>query len=163
MRVLQVGNALSGVLVLALATAAQAQPGNVTSLSRLTEVATSLEQSQTPVTGTTTVQLGIWGITYQDGGDWNAASATFNPPRLLALSGLASLGLADPADNDWQSDPSLRLDLLVPGGIDQAQVRLEAASAIGAVPEPASWLLMLSGFGLVGAMVRRRRAHPHLA
>jgi len=162
MRVLQIGNALSGIVVLALATAAQAQT-NITSIARLTGVAASLEQGQTPATGTTAMQLGIREIAYEDGGGWNAASAAFDPPRLPALSGPANLGLADPSDNDWQSDPSLRLDLLVPGGIDQAQVRLEAASAIGAVPEPASWLLMLSGFGLIGAVVRQRRARPHLA
>lgn len=32
------------------------------------------------------------------------------------------------------------------------------AVAGGAVPEPASWALMISGFGLAGAMLRRRRA-----
>jgi phospholipase/lecithinase/hemolysin len=31
---------------------------------------------------------------------------------------------------------------------------------IATVPEPASWALMIAGFGLVGAMVRRRRANP---
>ena len=29
----------------------------------------------------------------------------------------------------------------------------------GAVPEPASWALMLTGFGSMGALLRRRRAH----
>lgn len=29
----------------------------------------------------------------------------------------------------------------------------------GAVPEPASWALMLTGFGGMGALLRRRRAH----
>jgi PEP-CTERM motif len=31
-------------------------------------------------------------------------------------------------------------------------------NGIGAVPEPAAWALMLSGFGLVGVSIRRRRA-----
>ena len=31
-------------------------------------------------------------------------------------------------------------------------------NAVGGVPEPAAWALMLSGFGLVGAATRRRRA-----
>ena len=33
-----------------------------------------------------------------------------------------------------------------------------SASIAGAVPEPASWALMLGGFGLAGAAMRRRRA-----
>jgi hypothetical protein len=28
------------------------------------------------------------------------------------------------------------------------------------VPEPASWAMMLAGFGLTGAMMRRRRPVP---
>ncbi len=33
----------------------------------------------------------------------------------------------------------------------------------GAVPEPASWALMLAGFGAVGGLARRRRAIPRVA
>ena len=35
---------------------------------------------------------------------------------------------------------------------------LEVSFATGGVPEPASWALMISGFGVAGAMIRRRRA-----
>ncbi len=34
---------------------------------------------------------------------------------------------------------------------------------IGAVPEPASWAMLIAGFGLVGALLRRRRASSVLA
>lgn len=44
------------------------------------------------------------------------------------------------------------------------QVSGEFVPAPGAVPEPSSWAMMLLGFGLVGAMVRRKRStHPILA
>ncbi|WP_294391919.1 PA14 domain-containing protein [uncultured Sphingomonas sp.] len=36
-------------------------------------------------------------------------------------------------------------------------------STEGAVPEPASWALMVGGFGMAGAALRRRRAQPLLA
>jgi hypothetical protein len=48
------------------------------------------------------------------------------------------------------SDPSTRLS----GAI--ADVRV--LGTVAAVPEPASWLMMISGFGLIGAGMRRRRA-----
>jgi len=36
-------------------------------------------------------------------------------------------------------------------------------SAIGAVPEPASWAMMIAGFGFVGASLRRAKIKPVLA
>jgi hypothetical protein len=38
-------------------------------------------------------------------------------------------------------------------GLDELRV---SGSAAGAVPEPASWALMIGGFGMAGAMLRRR-------
>jgi hypothetical protein len=37
---------------------------------------------------------------------------------------------------------------------------LDAAATPGGVPEPATWALMLTGFGLAGSALRRRRASP---
>lgn len=37
-------------------------------------------------------------------------------------------------------------------------VRIEGSNLVDPVPEPASWALLISGFGLVGAVQRRRRA-----
>lgn len=33
-------------------------------------------------------------------------------------------------------------------------------ATLAAVPEPASWAMMIAGFGLAGAVLRRRRVHP---
>jgi hypothetical protein len=35
---------------------------------------------------------------------------------------------------------------------------LAGAAATGAVPEPASWLMMITGFGFVGHGLRRKRS-----
>jgi hypothetical protein len=35
--------------------------------------------------------------------------------------------------------------------------RITIANAVGAVPEPSTWAMMLIGFGAVGASLRRRR------
>ncbi|OYW83985.1 MAG: hypothetical protein B7Z20_11720 [Sphingobium sp. 32-64-5] len=37
-------------------------------------------------------------------------------------------------------------------------VSLGASGSVGGVPEPASWALLIAGFGLTGAAMRRRRA-----
>ena len=44
-------------------------------------------------------------------------------------------------------------DLAPVGGVNGLDVRLDTA----AVPEPATWALMIAGFGLAGAALRRRR------
>ena len=46
-------------------------------------------------------------------------------------------------------------DAVFPGG--------EIRGQLTAVPEPASWALMIAGFGLTGAALRRRRVHFVLA
>jgi len=44
------------------------------------------------------------------------------------------------------------------GGVGSlTQVRLGGAAAIAAVPEPATWAMMIGGFGLLGGVARRRR------
>lgn len=40
-------------------------------------------------------------------------------------------------------------------GVDN--INFSQTSILGSVPEPASWAMLLSGFGLVGAVARRRR------
>ena len=42
-------------------------------------------------------------------------------------------------------------------GSYQLQVSLEAPGVTGAVPEPATWAMMLIGFGAIGVSLRRRR------
>lgn len=55
----------------------------------------------------------------------------------------------------WEWDPQGR------DGPDQWGIRIEGAAT--AVPEPASWALMIVGFGAVGAAVRGRRRSTALA
>ena len=50
---------------------------------------------------------------------------------------------------------TVRLGAITPGN---AGVFFDNVSVSGAVPEPASWALMIGGFGMAGAMLRRRRA-----
>jgi hypothetical protein len=62
----------------------------------------------------------------------------------------------------WQSKGGMKLRANIidhaaaQGSVVEAQQRLMAA----VVPEPASWTLMIAGFGLIGAAARRRQIGP---
>lgn len=44
------------------------------------------------------------------------------------------------------------------GGLDNVVFQSRAVGTGGVVPEPASWAMLIGGFGMVGAALRRRRA-----
>ena len=59
---------------------------------------------------------------------------------------------------DGQSIVSFAISIM-PGSIqDVRQIRLDEVGAVGAVPEPGTWLMMLLGFGAIGFGMRRRRS-----
>ena len=58
------------------------------------------------------------------------------------------------------ADVGSTISIVLNGAGDQGNwdnVRLDGPAGNGTVPEPASWALMIAGFGLVGASLRRRR------
>jgi hypothetical protein len=58
----------------------------------------------------------------------------------------AQLAATDPA-NLWTEN----------GFISRVEFSYELGLAPGGVPEPASWAMLIAGFGLTGAAMRRRR------
>ena len=78
-------------------------------------------------------------------------------------SQLASFAALFPPSNtsitfDSFTDDLTITDLVQPATLDGANFTYSLDTAIGAaVPEPASWAMMIGGFGLVGAATRRRK------
>ncbi|MHA6718936.1 PEPxxWA-CTERM sorting domain-containing protein [Sphingomonas sp. RS6] len=79
------------------------------------------------------------GDFYTTGGDTNAA-------RTLANSYLAQI-----ANGSWTAVAGYKVRVLFSAN-NQSQV------VVTAVPEPATWLMLIGGFALVGGTLRRRRA-----
>ena len=78
-------------------------------------------------------------------GPGNTLLGTFNP--LVSPNGGDFFGLTS-------TSPISKINVSLPGGY--AVIDNVRFAAFGAVPEPASWALMLLGFGAIGCALRRR-------
>lgn len=85
-------------------------------------------------------------------GDLAAYSGQFNVSKNGFQAGSVSFGGSYEAPVDYAA-------FYQDGGLVQSLAGEAQAAASGA-PEPGTWALMVGGFGLAGAMIRRRRALP---
>lgn len=104
------------------------------------------------------LQLAIWEVAFEGTsasfavtsgatqGNLYATSGTSATARMLADSYLASL-------NSWTVPTGVTASLLYSQN-NQSQVFLSTT----AVPEAGTWLMMIAGFGIAGATMRRRRS-----
>ena len=133
--------------------------------------------------GSTTAGQNVWAeslmltagqtYTYSFWGRQNDASSGSNPSLAFLVGGIATgtpLAVSSASADGWQqatgtftanaggtTTVAIR-DLNTSGPFNDFSlddISVTAPSA-GAVPEPAAWVLMSAGFGLSGAMVRRR-------
>ncbi|WP_394648086.1 PEPxxWA-CTERM sorting domain-containing protein [uncultured Sphingomonas sp.] len=84
------------------------------------------------------------------------ATSPFTFAALGAISGVDNLSASDVSLDD---DGFVTIDLSNTKFSPDAsvQVRLDPSAPQPAVPEPATWAMMILGFGMVGVAVRRRR------
>jgi len=112
-------------------------------------------------TSSAAMQLAVWEILYEytsttsysldqlsNTAFWSTGSGVdFSTAKSLANSYVGKV-----TSNVWKTDASYTLSVLKS---DTAQDQLVFTRS--AVPEPATWAMMLAGFGGIGAMLRRRR------
>jgi hypothetical protein len=109
-------------------------------------------------------ELGTWGQFNVGGigGDelwFGGESFVWNPEDgdlvlVLAITPPPKEGAGGGGGFALQSESNPFTDGLPEGDGEPTDVRLPS----GAVPEPATWAMMIAGFGMAGAMMRRRRA-----
>jgi hypothetical protein len=109
-----------------------------------------LGQAADKATTSAAIQLAAWEIVNENTGSYGFATGTFRSSggnsdgaRTLAQSYLDKI-----TSGAWQPSATGRLSLFYSANC-QSQV-------IAGVPEPATWAMMIGGFGLVGAFARRR-------
>ncbi|WP_375392804.1 PEPxxWA-CTERM sorting domain-containing protein [uncultured Sphingomonas sp.] len=81
----------------------------------------------------------------------NPAFQQFTSGSFVATASSGTLLFLGAPTTTGDNDTALDLVTLVP-----------AAAAPGGVPEPATWAMMIGGFGLVGASMRRRKTSTNL-
>jgi hypothetical protein len=103
------------------------------------------------------------GLTIQGLKVFDGANAVLFSQGPTAISGAThnSFAFATPLR---AAELRLEVDLTGLGGVsddiglDNVRFGQAAAPSVGGVPEPASWALMIAGFGMAGAFLRRRPA-----
>jgi PEP-CTERM motif len=101
-------------------------------------------------------QLAVWEVVYDDG-PYSLSSgnfSTFGDFNALGVSTLGETFLAHVAANTWTGNAAQLRLLVSQTGQSQNQVYMNGNPA---VPEPASWLMMIVGFGFIGQTLRSRR------
>ena len=74
-----------------------------------------------------------------------------------AAAGDTHISLFDRINGDFSLSGNWTFDLVGGRAGNNAQIKLLSVPATGAVPEPSSWAMLIAGFGLIGATLRRRR------
>lgn len=99
--------------------------------------------------------LAVWEIVFQGGTSaYDVNSGTFRVSGFTGINTLANSYLGKVTSGQWTGGSQWALRSLQTVGRVQHQDQLY----MGAVPEPATWALLIGGFGGVGISLRRRRA-----
>lgn len=132
---------------------------SATKLAQISAVISNGEALVTSADRSAAEQMAIWEIVNEGSGTFNLSSGDLliSNTSTNAVS-LANTYLSNVKNGTWAANPALSLAVLT-GTNNQTQLvwGTTANRVLGAVPEPATWAMMLVGFGAIGATLRSRR------
>ena len=101
----------------------------------------------------------VTGDTYGLNGHINEGVVTWDGPLILNFGATSLKITLSPETFNENEDDRHQNDELAGGSWKDADVQATLVQTVNAaaVPEPASWALMIGGFGMAGGMLRRRR------
>jgi hypothetical protein len=102
--------------------------------------------------------LSIWEVLYEGStSGYDVLTGNFNVyGDFVPLAGRANSYLALATSGAWSGDVGRVRTLIDATGASQNQVYLGAA-ALGGVPEPTTWAMLILGFGIIGGAMRQAR------
>jgi hypothetical protein len=132
---------------------------SATKISQISALLSNGESLVTNADRSAAEQLAIWEIVNESSGTYSLSSGNLFASNISqnAVS-IANSYLSNITSGVWTADPSLSLAVLTSSN-NQTQLvwGANATKVLGAVPEPATWAMMLVGFGGIGAALRRRK------
>lgn len=146
--------------IIPIASYASMTSAKANALNALLTNATPLLNSaagQTAINISAATQMAVWEIMFETQPAWsvtNASSALYltgSGSPLTTAESLANTYLGNVANNSWAVNNAYDLKVLY-SPTQQSQVFLTPS-----VPEPATWGMLVLGFGLVGGALRTRR------
>ena len=129
-------------------------------LSQLNALLSNVDPYVTTATTSAAAQMAVWEIVNEASGSYDVTNGAFNVTNISADSADdANKMLLAVTSGYWKASDSFSMALLTGSG-NQAQLvyGANAKALTAAVPEPASWAMMVGGFGMLGATMRRRRS-----
>lgn len=127
---------------------------------------TASEKANQKINVSAAIQMAVWEVAFETAGNpYSLGTGDFwmDGSGLASLNGgvssaqsLAQGFLTNINSNVWsQADPNWSLKMLVPH--DAANNQTQAFLVSAPVPEPATWAMLILGFGFLGGAMRKRR------
>jgi hypothetical protein len=109
------------------------------------------------------VQMALWEIIYENSANnYSLSTGYFQVSGANVSTAITDANniLTNVINGTWLANSALQVSVFAASGKQsQLAYSLSASGASTSVPEPATWVMMLLGFGTVGFSLRRKRPH----